>query len=276
MRVQHHIGFRLDSCPDLFQILNMYNISFDKNSIIQGIDVYEDEPCWVDIKPFVDNKIALDICTPIFSNEELNNASWLKVRSVWHNGYPQPEHTIKFQRKVYDINSLCEKCSIHNRQKESFCIKSNLKWKNRHFFMLNWVFDELFVDDVAKNILNELSIPGVSFRDVKNTAGNSLDNVYQLEIHNILGGGFLPLQKYIESKTICPECGNTKYFLNNKEPITFQKNFFDGVPDIVKSSEWFGDGFLATRLILINKKIYKVLVDNDLVKNLEFQPINLI
>ena len=51
---------------------------------------------------------------------------------------------------------------------------------------------------------------------------------------------------------------------------------FEHAPDIVKTGEVFGDGHYIARIILINQKVYRAIVDNHLERGLVFEPIELL
>ena len=75
---------------------------------------------------------------------------------------------------------------------------------------------------------------------------------------------------------VCESCGTKKYISNGKGMLKYKKEVFENVFDIVKSSELFGSGKVATNEIFVNQKVYKLLSDNKLDRALCFEPIELV
>ena len=57
--------------------------------------------------------------------------------------------------------------------------------------------------------------------------------------------------------------------------LCFKKEIFEGIPDFVKTFEYFGDGALATRFIIISKKASDLFLKNKW-KDIAFEPIELV
>lgn len=275
MEINKHICIDEDIAPDLVDLLKSrgFKPNFGGGYVI---DIYESDPLWKEIRPYDESNKVVCVSNTIFTKKELRNASWLRIRSKWHNGYPQPESGFGYQKTTYDINSGCSHCEMNMKQKDSFYLKSEPKWGTRHLFMLNWVADELFCDEKVMRVFEKENVTGVSFYPVKNKKGDKIfENVYQLRIENVLDPGFILDQNTYDSIVTCPECNSKLYHPNGIGIKQFEADIFKNAPDIIKSFEWFGWGKGVSRLILINQKVYRILTENSLDRSLEFQVVGL-
>jgi hypothetical protein len=89
------------------------------------------------------------------------------------------------------------------------------------------------------------------------------------ESHVRINGGAL---RYSEDY---PFCGRVKYHYPNRTPISFSRNCFSGVTDIVKSHEYMGSGGEAHRLVIVSQKIYQLSILNSW-RGIYFEPVFII
>lgn len=277
MKVRKHITFRENDNPELIQYLSEQGITYSKGEIISSLECYEHDANWGYISQYVNEKRLLCHSETIFSQLELSNAEWLTVRSKWKNGYPQPEASFAYESITYSSKSFCSQCGAGLTQVNPFRIKSIPKWGNKHFMMLNWIPDELFVDESAKDILQQNDVSGISFWPVHNKTGReTLSRIYQIAITDILHPGIRIDAQSIDTVIECPNCGIPKYHPTGIGMHSFKREIFDGASDVVKSFEVFGWGRSACRLIIINQKTYQLLIQHKLDKNLVFEPVMLV
>lgn len=275
MEINKHICFNGDKEPEVLDYLNRNGIAFKKGELI-SLDIYESNPHWPQIAEFVKERKLFCRSEAIFSKQELSSAEWLTLRSMWRNGYPQPECAFEYESITYSSQNLCKECGTGLVQTDAFRIKKAPNWGKRHFMMLNWVEDELFIDDIAKNILLDNGITGMSFREVKDKKGKEiLPNVEQLIVPHILPEGIVPELPAINDINHCTCCGIPKYHPSGVGMLTFRRDIFDNAPDIVKTAEVFGWGHSAPRKIIVSQKFYQTIVKNQLDRSLEFEPIAL-
>lgn len=277
MLIKHRITFRKEDVPGFVDYLSYNNISYKSGEIISVLEIYENHPHWEYISMYVQNGNMS--CRPetIFTTKELQSAEWLRMRSKWRFGYPQPEGNFAYKTITYSKENYCSNCGSGLTQIDSFRIKKAPKWGSRNFMELNWIGDELFLSEKAKLILQDACITGITFRDVKNSSGKEThEGIEQLVVTDILEKGLVDTEPSIRRVTLCPECGTTKYLCSGVGMLTFKKEIFANAPDIVKSFEIFGDRLYAARVILVNHKVYDVITKNKLDRNLEFAPLKLI
>ena len=285
MEINKHINFLVQDQAELLAYFEQNNITFDKYLDIITLDIYESNEHWPTIEQYVKRsekqggrKITV-LSNTIFSKQELDSAEYFFVRSIWRNGYPQPLDDNKYKKGItYSDDNACSKCGLDLKQIDSFRLEKRPKWGRRHFYMLNWVPDEFFVDEVAKNMLEKSGLSGFSFRSAKNRSGKEVfDNVWQLNIPTVLPKGIITENSTaIRQIWVCPECGKPKYTGSGIGMYKYKKETFNNAPDFSRTYEHFGWGYGMCQNIVINNKVYKFLTENQLDKCLEFRPIELV
>jgi len=273
MDFKNHIAFRTDDSASLIKYLERNEIDYDKGEIISAFDILESDPHWKNISKII-GKDYHYITETVFSKEEMRSAEWFKVRSEWHFDYPQPEN--KYREITYN-GQMCPLCRGGLTQIDAFRFKKVPKWGKRFFLTTNWEDDILFVSDKAKSVIENINIPGISFRDVKNKSGNEIfPDIHQLVVHNVLTEGLVWKESCVDKIQICDKCGRTRFLPSRRGQFAFRREIFDKVPDIVLTSEIFGWGGYHQRLLLVNRKIYEMITKNKMDRSLEFHPIKLV
>ena len=274
-----HIAFRIDDHPALWDYISKNSIPIDhrEGDFNAALDILTSSPHWPWISDYVQEHRVFCLSDMVFAKEELQNAEWLCIRCTWKYGYPEPAEDHKYEAITYTRENTCIECNSGLVQKDSFRFKKTPAWRKRHFCAPFWIEDELFVSDYAKNVLRNTGVSGISFMPVLNKNGKEiLKNVHQLVIPTVLEKGLIERDSYLKRITACSQCHTKKYCLNGCGPLIMCKEVFANVPDIVKTAEIFGGtpGF-AARKILINQKVYQIIVDNKLDQSLVFYPIDL-
>jgi len=274
MRIKKRIVLPENEGSELVAFLLNNGIPFDKGDLISVLEIYDDDPAWPVIDAYVKKNDLLCLSETHFTKSELENADWLRVRSKWRNGYPQPENAFEYETITYTRTNHCQECGCGLQQIQPFRIKKEPKWGNRHFMMLNWVEDELFVSALAKDLLERSKLCGFCFSEVNDKKGSAqIPGIYQLVITHYLDKGLNPNASSIDTVHRCPSCGVKKYHPTGIGMLKFKKSIFDNAPDIVKTSEVFGWGKSAPHEILIRNSMYRFIVENHLDRGLVFEPI---
>ena len=278
MDISRHIGFRNDEGRKLLDYLRANNIPHKESEILTSLDILESNPHWQDIAAFVEKGIALNtVSQTVFTQQELDEAQWLQVRSCWHFEYPQPENKFEYETITYNAENSCVECGAGLVQAAPFRMKKVPRWGKRAFFQLNWVSDELFTNTRGKEKLEQSNFSGVVFREVLDKKGISpLEDIYQMEVCHQLKPGIVEPQSYIDKIQHCPHCGIPKYHSRGIGMMQYHKEAFLDAPDIVKTSEVFGWGHYAPRTILVRNGVYRTLISQGLAANLIFEPIDLV
>lgn len=271
------VNFRKEDAKDLVMYLKNNKLTFEEGNILSTVCVNEDSEHWDFIDKQISKRDLFYTTEMFFSPEELSEAKWLSVYSERRVGYPQPEKNFGYQEITYNSDSYCDHCGAGLIQQDDFRIKKAPSWGKYDFMELNWIGDELFVSDKAKQVLLENEIEGISFRTVKNSKGlENLAGISQLIIEEGLGSALIHFQEGIKQEEVCKKCGITKYTLSGEATLKYRRTAFPHGPDFVKSKEIFGSGQYAAKQVLISQKAYRVLILNKLDKGLVFEPINLV
>lgn len=277
MEIWNHICFSDDRHPLVYQYVKEVEIKCDEEYGTCIIDISESDPRWKKLSDLLKIESPFCLSETKFSKEELSSAEWLTVRSKWYYDYPQPENGYKEITYTKENLCSCSDCGIALRQKDLFRFKRTPKWGKRNFCMTNWIFDELFVSPKAKELLETSNLQGFSFLDVRNKSGKEiLNDVYQLCIPNVLPSGIADFTSCIDEVFVCPICGNQKLRPNDRGQFVFYRKAFADAPDFVKSSEWFGGGAGASKLIIVSQKAHCFIKENKLDSSLVFEPVMLV
>ena len=278
MRVSRHVCFRTGMHPATAVVVFAGGAPYERvdDSDFFVFDMYEDDPRWPAIRAAMEADDIHGIPTTEFTKQEMQSAEWLTVRSQWHNGYPQPESRFGYLEITYDPAELCRECGAGAVQQDAFRLTKAPKWGTRHFFSLNWVYDELFADDTARAVLEGSGLTGFRFRPVKNKRGTeTLPGVQQLVMEEIAAPGVVTGGRDIDAVNTCPVCGRVKHHGTGIGMHTFRREALAGMPDICRTHEIWGWGAGADRKFLVSQRMYRLLTDNRLARSLVFQPIQL-
>lgn len=196
-------------------------------------------------------------------------------------GYPQPEDT--YEEIIYDSTNACLTCNIGLEQKNEFRFKSEPKAKHSQFLGLNWVFDQIFVRQIVKDVFEKEEVTGITFsQPVINKTGIQIQGLYQLRVDNIVNEGLFTdnlkteicecpkdekMVKFLlsvgsgKSKLVeGPFCGQTKYnFPQGDNCIKLKLEAIKNKTDFVRLGYYFGSGGSANRPIIISDKVKQII-----------------
>ena len=276
MQIKNKISFLAEENIELTSYLSTHGIAWHEGGIVSTVEIFEDSPHWQFVHQYANERNILILSATVFSKTELDNAQWLRVRSQWRFGYPQPEAAFGYRSVTYKEDCRCEACGAGLEQIAPFRMTKSPNWGKRHFMMLNWVEDELFVSDICRSVLEKENLSGISFGPVSDKKGlGTLSNVNQLIIPAKLAPGIIEDRRSIDNVFTCARCGATKYHPTCIGMMAYDKHIFRDAPDFVKTAEIFGWGKGSTHHIIISQKAYRALMRNKLTQGLIFEPIEL-
>lgn len=199
-----------------------------------------------------------------FSSDDLSSAPTLMVLPNWQTLYPQPENNFSYLEETYDLTEYCQLCGIGAVQKKPFRIKNEIKWGKKQSFILNWIFDEIFVSKVIyEKVFLPNKIKCLPVLTHKN--GKIIENVVQLVINEAAEKLNIDNIEY----TKCASCDRKKY-----TPITngYFPNFTDDLHtfSILKSQEYYGSGKIASHWIIVSQSFSEKLLNEKI--NFTFYP----
>lgn len=280
MRVKHRFGFTANEDTNSIEMyLKAKNIKYTLTTGIPIIifEIFEDDERWNEVNTLMAKYNILSLKDCVYSKEEYNKASWFTIRSKWRWEYPQPEEAFEYKQLTYDSSNYCTECGCGLVQKESFKIKKIPNWGKRNFLMLNWIEDELFINNNVEEVLLRYNLKGFKFFNVKNIKTNKqIENMKQIYVNNILKPGLISQNNNIYTLINCHNCASNKMIETGRGIIFKKEVFMDIEYDIVKSFEVFGDGHMCARIIFVSKSFYNAVTKNNLDKDLVFEPVMLI
>ena len=275
MEINRHFCFRTEY-SSIIQKLDQNEVKYDICDGMVVVDILESNSAWPFIEECLGQYSIPTLKETFFDEEEMRTAEWLSVRSKWHNGYPQPEAGKRYMDITYSKEAFCSQCGVGLVQNAPFCIKSSPKWGKRCFMSLNWVQDELFVNDKVRNLFQTENYSGIRFIDVLNKGGTgTLPDIYQMRIDNYLDAALVSCTPSIDAEYECLSCHQKKYHPTGRGKLIFCREAFQGMPDIVKTAEYFGWGCGANRRIIVSQKVYRFVMEKALGRSLVFEPIEL-
>lgn len=279
MEVTKYIVFPKQQNADFIQYLISKNIPFvDDDTMAISIDVVTSNPHWPEIEKYVNQRKFHCLTDMEFTEEELAEADWMRIRTIWRTGYPEPSNNFAYLDIAYTKDEYCDNCGAGLEQKAPFRLAKTPSWGRRHFFAPYGLEDELFVDESARRIFESNGITGIEYACVYNKSGQKeLSNIYQMKILHNLPKSLLTDNAAIRSVTQCPVCGSEKILRHGGAKMQFLRRAFNGAADIVKTAEIFGGSKRkASNVILINQKTHRIIKDNDLGRSLKFYPVDLV
>lgn len=211
-------------------------------------------------------------------------------------GYPQPENDFGYIHKTYDTTHACPTCNIGLEQKSEFLFRSEPKAKHSQFIGLNWVFDQIFVKQVVKDIFEMEKITGIEFsQPLINKTGLPVNEIYQLRIQSLLSEGLmvdnlqtetceLPKDKRelkfltaLGSKLVNgPFCGQTKFnFPQGDNCFNVEAEVLYNKTDFIRLNYYFGSGGSANRPIIVSERV-KQLIKREKWRGAFFQQITMV
>jgi hypothetical protein len=190
-----------------------------------------------------------DIARTEFSADEIDAAKWVSIRA-WFHGYPQPDIDDGYRQVTFDLANWCQECGIGCKQKAPFRMKGEPRWCRRGMMQMHWVYDYLFV---RPEIWSAIFAPrGIGFLPVQNARGADLRTVLQVVVDRDVD-----LCTEGLSYSVCAKCSRVKYRQGPREakpPLAEEPS-----GQILTTREYFGDGGLATRLVIIAQGIAQAL-----------------
>ena len=262
-----------DYTDELYHELKQYGVQFEYDQALHWITLYlyDNHPDAERIKRLLPQEMFGEY---VFDSFELLHSKWLLMRSKNQKlDNKNIEKTYAFScayQRTYKNHS--EHFAHHRKQVAPFEFTVPIKWGQSHF--LSSVFGgfrTLFCDDIAMQIIRNKGLTGLQFESViAYKKGGCADNIHQLvfteQLPNeslVLDSGFI--------KTTCPDCGRIQYGYHMLSRLQVKESYLSQF-DFYRTDEIFGDGF-AEPFLIISNKAFRVFVENNIVKNLLFQPL---
>ena len=264
--IKHNIKVKLSefNLPNSKQKWMSFYITFNSKAFIECLNYLPKKP----------NLIKYE-----FTKKEMDDSNWFYIRSTCMKLDNYNENTFEyscFGEKEFYAGEMRSRV-YHEFQVEPFAFKP-IKWNEKNHFYSSYEggYNIIFCDDVARKLFEKNNIKGVKFLEVLNAKKNFvLSNSNQIFTDNIIPDDGLVIEGldegYVEIKK-CPICGKITYIPSNAFRLGIKREYLNSEFDIYRTNYLFGMS-RGQPWYIISKKIYKMLVEAKMTRNLLIQPI---
>lgn len=258
MEIRHRFTF--SGKDNLLRELESLDARFEttqgfRGSFLITLETSESEPIWLEIEQLAKIFGAAELVSTHFSQEEILDAEWLTIERTNYQGYPQPETGWLQKRPNYQ--NYCSQCGVYE-QVGSFFLKKEPALRNNDFVSLFWTSAVLAKREIFDSLI-EKHIVGFQQVDVLLQKTKTPSTIVAQMIPTVTARPGLTATDGFTGKT-CDSCGVTKYLPVKKGKLRLQKNFAPEGIDIIATHEWFGDGAMAFREILVSQRVAKLAI----------------
>ena len=242
---------------DDFVIINIVGPTEREGAIIKEISN----------QPFsLGNQLMLTV-TCVFDKEELERAKLLTIRP-------------KYQKFDYEDSALVEVCEgVQGNRHFLYEQVGNLKvWdlpstKSKTHFWAEAYVERMFLltSRAVYDLIQSSDIKGAVFKNVIVRGGKYSENFYQLTSDTVIGRECVE-HGYGEKEFSCQVCGQKWYSLGNTVQLHLDFSKFELNKDIYITEAMFGRNSAAP-LYIISQKLYRLLNENKLLKNVIVEPV---
>jgi hypothetical protein len=221
--------------------------------------ISESNPKWPVLEEAIDSFDVLHSVELKFSMKDIRKAAWCDLGVTSHFGYPQPEADFGYQNVTYVSGSACDTCGVGAVQSSPFRFRKDPSQKRLHLLQLNWVFDAFFASVEARSHIEAAGLVGMTFGPiVLHKTGKVIAKRFQMHVTETLP----PVVDTSRLTTeLCSECRSSKYNYPTGESLKIAESTTNLKLDIVKTSEWFGSGGSAFRIVLISQRFANLILD---------------
>ena len=267
MDIKHRVSVNsteadfLAAIVDLGVVYNLIQLPGNGGNLIT-ILILESDPQWNSVVNLVKTQKQFDVYgegdlfETVFSEDEIKNASWLRLISTFEQGYPQPKPHWPIKQLSYEI--ICPKCAIH-KQTNPMRLAKEPNLGRKSFMSLIWA-GEIFCTPEVILGLESIQARGYEVWDALiHKIEKPSERVRQLYVPGVASPGVI-VDDDLERK-ICPVCGTTKYYPHVKGPMYLNREALLPDTDFILTHEWFGHGLLAWREILVSNRVASLILD---------------
>lgn len=270
-----------DSFTEIQQI-QLANFGLKVKQGFNALIIDSNHPNFNEVKDMFDDWEEETLKTIKYSKLDFEKAESYEINAEKYLGYAKPDveeiiDTYKYPfdiypqyKDVYEVKATGKYGMLRGKQIGSFKISGEPKWGKNHLASLFGATDCFFTtpevyNDIFKP-LNILSMPVIDFK-----SGKTLKTIVQILPQGV-SQNKLNIKRENINKTIkIDEWNLTKYVLRGDVPFPdLEKS--DKRYDFYESQEYFGDGGLNLKSIIISKKLYNLIVENKL-KGLNIIPM---
>lgn len=275
METIHDIVFGFSKGNQVLAQLKETGIKLRVASGLQGdhlvaLEISESHPSWSLVQVLVETYKASDSIEIRFSDDEILASEWVELGCFFYQGYPQPEK--KWLREFPNYQNYCSKCGTH-QQVGSFFLKKEPYLRANDFMSLFWT-SAIFGKHAVFDSLATHQIRGYEKVDalLQKTKFSSTV-VAQLMPTTVAKPGLVVTDEL--TGVTCATCGIIKYLPLKREKLRLQQTFLPEDVDILATHEWFGDGSMAYREMLVSNRFARLATKNGW-KGIRFKVVELV
>lgn len=276
MEIWHRIALNSKKDEKTFKEIQILQVDYKTIELPGGesdfvyFDIAESDRNWPIISNLFSKYGALNRVETFFTDEEIRNAEWLRMISVFEQGYPQPKNPWPFKQSDRDL--LCSTCAIYQQIAPMHIAKEPHMGK-KSFTHTIWTMETFCTPDVFQG-LKEINAKGYESWDVILHKSRQIsEKVRQLYVPSIASPGFLAEEDL--GRVTCPECGTTKYYANMRGIMKIKKEAIIPDVDFMLTNEWFGSGYIAWREILVSNRVASMILDKGW-QGLRFKVVDIV
>jgi len=228
-----------------------------------ALEIDEMHERWPHVSRLIDHYSPSKTIRAKFSEQEIEEAEYLRLLANGHHGYPQPEDDFGYKSITYDDSRYCVHCQCGLIQKAPFRLRGEPKWGKRGgFLQLNWVYDQYFVHpEVWEAYLKPF---GIAVREVFSVKGAKLNTVVQIDVPQ----ADISLCMDGQPSTMCTACGTAKFRI--------KAGFFPAIESncdmpIFKTREYIGGG-AASKPIIVSRA-FGAAIRTTKLRGVRFEPL---
>lgn len=276
MEIWHRVTFNASSKQKFFNTIEDLELNHKTlqlpgdGGLLVFVDIAESDPNWPEVSRLISSIGAADLQETFFTDEEIRNAEWLRMISVFEQGYPQPKNPWPFKQSDRDL--LCSNCAIYNQIAPIHIAKEPHMGK-KSFMHTIWTMEIFCTPEVFQG-LEEIHAKGYESWDViLHKSGQISEKVRQLYVPSIASPGFMAEENL--GRITCTECGTTKYYAHMRGIMKIKKQAIIPNVDFMLTNEWFGSGYIAWREILVSNRVASMILDKGW-QGLRFKVVDIV
>lgn len=264
MDILHRISF--NSKKDAEFMSAVIDLGIDHKSIefpggssqLITFTIIESDPNWATVSELMAVKGAVNIVETIFTSKEIRNAEWLRLKSTFEQGYPQPKLHWPIKQLSYEI--VCPKCAIY-KQTHPMRLAKEPNLGRKSFMSMIWAAEVFCKPEVFLG-LESIKAKGYEVWDALiHKTGKPSERVCQLYVPGITSPGVIFDDDLV--RKICPVCGTPKYYPHVKGVMKLRREALLPDTDFMLTHEWFGHGLLAWREMIVSNRFAQLVLDNN-------------
>lgn len=302
--IRHYVCFAsnthlVEFLKDNFGILCLTVRSNPTNTRFSySFEVPENHPRFTDLEPYLPEPsppgfdsltdpnadITLLNYIPQYSNQELQSAKWLVVRSSFSKVYPENASDLSksfcLSRVTKNGLTIMRHCHILG----NYIVKKPVKWGKRFFAAaLPGGEHEVFCNLEARNVMERAGLRGVEYEEVrKSGTGVAEENLYYLKAQNTLVNGAIVPISDMDTYT-CDQCGmHMLGYRNTRGQFGIRANLIDDSVDFYRTLPLFSPTVTDPSLIegssrfIVSRRFYQLVKELKMDRALWFEPISLV